>query len=172
MQRSFVLKTAGGWAGVEREGYVPDAPATKVVRHTLVGGRRGDGAEAGPKLEVRYFEVPPGAVTRLEKHEHEHYVIVGEGHAHAIVGESVRVVGPHDVVYIAPLEPHQFVNRGDRPFGFFCTVEGLRDFSQRLSPEELARLEASPAGAFIDPHGAPPPRAALAAEAAQADATL
>jgi quercetin dioxygenase-like cupin family protein len=109
---------------------------------------------------VRYFEVPPGAVTRLEKHEHEHYVIVGEGHAHAIVGESVSVVGPRDVVYIGPLVPHQFVNRGDETFGFFCTVDTVRDFSQTLSPEELAELQASPAGDFIDPYGAPPPRAA------------
>lgn len=161
MQRSFVLKSARGWDGVEPEGYVPDAPATKVVRHTLVGGRRLDSQAPGPQLEVRYFEVPPGAVTRLEKHEHEHYVIVGEGQAHAIVGASVSLVGPRDVVYIGPLEPHQFVNRGAETFGFFCTVDSVRDVSQTLDPEEIARLAATPAGDFIDPYGAPPPRAAV-----------
>jgi quercetin dioxygenase-like cupin family protein len=160
-QARFVARGPEGWYGVEREGYVP-GETTKVVRHTLIGGRKSDPAQAGPTLEVRYFEVPPGAVTRLEKHEHEHFVIVGAGTGHAIVGETVREVGLHDVVYVAPLEPHQFVNRGDETFGFFCVVTAQRDFSQPVAGEELARLLASPAGMFADPHGAPPPRKAVA----------
>jgi mannose-6-phosphate isomerase-like protein (cupin superfamily) len=156
-RRRYVVRTENGWDGVEREGYVPDAPAN-VVRHTLVGGRKTEGAESGPRLEVRYFEVPPGSVTRLEKHEHEHYVIVGEGVGQAVVGETVREVRRHDVVYVGPLEPHQFINRGNAPFGFFCIVTAERDFAQLLSAEELMRLTASPAGAFIDPDGAPLPR--------------
>lgn len=161
-QRSVIRRTAEGWEGVEREGYVP-GDVTKVVRHTLVGGRKETGAEPGPTFEVRYFEVPPGAVTRLEKHEHEHYVIVGAGVGQAIVGETVREVRLHDVVYVAPLEPHQFVNRGDATFGFFCIVSARRDISQELSPDEIARLMATPAGVYLDPHGAPPPRKKVAA---------
>jgi quercetin dioxygenase-like cupin family protein len=107
---------------------------------------------------VRYFEVPPGAVTRLEKHEHEHYVIVGQGVGQAIVGEEAREVRQHDVVYVGPLQPHQFVNHADVPFGFFCIVSAQRDFAQLLSAEEVNRLLSSPAGAYIDPAGAPPPR--------------
>jgi quercetin dioxygenase-like cupin family protein len=155
--RRYVVRTEQGWDGVERAGYVADAPAN-VVRHTLVGGRKAERSDFGPKLEVRYFEVPPGSVTRLEKHEHEHYVIVGQGVGHAVVGELVREVRLHDVVYVGPLEPHQFINRGDEPFGFFCIVTAERDFAQLLSAEELARLAASPAGPFIDPDGAPLPR--------------
>ncbi len=139
-----------------REGYVP-GPPTKVVRHTIVGGRKLSSSEPGPGFELRYFEVPPGAVTRLEKHEHEHYVIVGQGVGRAIVGHEVREVRQHDVVYVAPLEPHQFVNRGDVPFGFFCIVEAHRDVAQMLEGAELAALLASPAGAYADPDGAPPP---------------
>jgi len=159
MQRTFVPKTEDGWEGVEREGYVP-GPPTKVVRHTLVGSRKLSSAEPGPSFELRYFEVPPGAVTRLEKHAHEHYVIVGQGTAQAIVGHEVREVRRHDVVYVAPFEPHQFVNRGDLPFGFFCIVKAHRDVAQLLEGAELAALLASPAGAYADPEGAPPPRAA------------
>ncbi len=161
-QRPYVPKSAAGWDGVEREGYSPEAPSN-VVRHTLIGGRLPEGAPedaARPHLELRYFEIPPGAVTRLEKHEHEHYVIVGEGVGQAIVGEEVREVRRHDVVYVAPLVPHQFVNRGSERFGIFCVVTAERDYSQRLSSEELARLAASPAGAVMDPDGAPPPRKA------------
>jgi mannose-6-phosphate isomerase-like protein (cupin superfamily) len=159
MQRTFVKKAKEGWVGVEREGYVP-GPPTKVIRHTLVGNRKQSSAEPGPGFELRYFEVPPGAVTRLEKHEHEHYVIVGQGSAQAIVGHEVREVVQHDVVYVAPLEPHQFVNRGEVPFGFFCIVKADRDVAQLLQGAELAALLASPAGAYADPDGAPPPRAA------------
>ena len=157
MQRRFVTKVEEGWEDVEREGYEPGVPS-KVVRHTLVGGRKASPDEPGPAIEVRYFEVPPGSVTRLEKHEHEHYVIVGEGTGHAVVGQTVREVHPNDVVYVAPLEPHQFVNRGAQRFGFYCIVSATRDFSQPPNAEELALLLASPAGAFIDPQGAPPPR--------------
>jgi quercetin dioxygenase-like cupin family protein len=157
MQRSFVPKSPEGWDGVEREGYVP-GDVTKVVRHTLVGSRKETGDEPGPNFEVRYFEVPPGAVTRLEKHEHEHYVIVGAGVGQAIVGDTVREIRLHDVVYVGPLVPHQFVNRGDATFGFFCIVSAKRDISQQLSAEEIAHLMATPAGVYADPHGAPPPR--------------
>ena len=156
-QRSIVPKESDGWEGVEREGYVPGI-VTNVVRHTLVGGRKESSQTPGPSLELRYFSVPPGAVTRLEKHEHEHYVIVGEGAGIAIVGETAREVHRHDVVYVGPFEPHQFVNRGDAPFGFFCVVSSARDFSQRLTSEEIARLQDSPAGRYLDPDGAPPPR--------------
>lgn len=157
MQRRFIQKADTGWDGVEREGYVPDQ-ATAVVRNTLIGQRKEAANDPGPQLELRYFEVPPGAVTRLEKHEHEHFVIVGEGVGHAIVGEDVREVRQHDVVYVAPLEPHQFVNRGAQTFGFYCIVTAHRDPSQQLDAGELAALAASAAGAFADPSGAPPAR--------------
>jgi mannose-6-phosphate isomerase-like protein (cupin superfamily) len=163
----IVKRNERGWDGVEVEGYTPGAQ-TKVMRHTLVGGRKENADEPRPHLELRYFEVPPGAVTRLEKHEHEHYVIVGNGVGHAIVGLEVQEVGPRDVVYVGPLVPHQFVNRGTESFGFFCVVTADRDYSQVLSPEEIAELKASPAGAFIDPDGAPAPRKAIAAAEAAA----
>lgn len=157
VQRRFIAKSGEGWDGIEREGYAPGA-LSNVIRHTLVGERKASADEAGPALEVRYFQVPPGAVTRLEKHEHEHFVIVGEGAGHAVVGPTVREVKANDVIYVAPMEPHQFVNRGAETFGFYCIVTAARDVSQRLSPGEIAELRASPAGAFIDPDGAPPPR--------------
>lgn len=163
MQRPFTERKPTGWKGVEPEGYVPGAPS-KVVRHTLVGGRKQAPADPGPGLEVRYFEVPPGAVTRLEKHEHEHFVIVGEGVGQAIVGEEVREVRVHDVVYVASLQPHQFVNRGTEKFGFFCIVSAHRDVAQLLEGAELAALLASPAGVVADPDGAPPPRRSVASE--------
>ena len=152
MQRSFVEKCTSGWCDVEREGYVPGV-STAVVRHTLIGHKKEASTDPGPSSEVRYFDLPPGSVTRLEKHEHEHFVIVGDGVGYAIVGDDVREVRQHDVVYVAPWEPHQFVNRSDASFGFFCMVPSCRDIPQLLNESELAHLAASPAGPYADPNG-------------------
>ncbi len=156
MQRRVIHRREAGWDGVPVEGYRPGA-AVGVERHTIVGGRKTDPNAPGPKMELRYFELQAGAVSRLEKHEHEHYVIVRVGEGYAIVGDQVSAIGPGDVIYVGPLEVHQFVNRGSAPFGFFCMVDACRDFSQEPSAEDIARLEASPAGAIAKPFAVPPP---------------
>jgi mannose-6-phosphate isomerase-like protein (cupin superfamily) len=156
MKKRVVRATREGWEDVDVAGYVPGG-GTGVTRHTLVGNRKGDPSEPGPRMELRYFEVQPGAASRLEKHEHEHYVIVRRGLGYAVIGETASEVGPDDVVYVGPLELHQFVNRGEEPFGFYCFVDTCRDFSQEPTAEDLARLEASPAGAIAKPFAVPPP---------------
>jgi mannose-6-phosphate isomerase-like protein (cupin superfamily) len=157
MQRPIVRATPQGWEGVAATGYAPNAPSTGVARHTIVGRRKNDANEPGPKMELRYFEVQPGGASRLERHEHEHYVVVRTGLGYAVIGENVIELGPDDVVYVGPLELHQFVNRGEMPFGFYCFVESCRDFPQTPTPEELERLQASPAGAIAQPFAVPPP---------------
>src|SRR5579884_2624363 len=77
-QKRVIHATGDGWEGVSVEGYRPGA-AVGVERHTIVGSRKTDPAQAGPSKELRYFELQPGAVSRLEKHEHEHFVIVKRG---------------------------------------------------------------------------------------------
>ena len=154
-QRPFLGHAGDGWDGVEREGYVAGEPG-RVVRHTLVGGRKADPSEPGPAIELRYFEVPPQAATRLERHEPEHVVVVGEGEGLAIVGNEVRAVKPRDVVYVAPGQAHQFVNRGNATFGFFCAVSAHRDPGRALDDATLDALRTSPAGPFIDPAASPP----------------
>jgi mannose-6-phosphate isomerase-like protein (cupin superfamily) len=155
-QPRVVHAEPGGWEGVAVEGYRPGA-AVGVDRHTILGGRKSDPGEPGPRMELRYFELQPGAVSRLEKHEHEHYVVIRQGVGYAIVSDSVTPVGPNDVVYVAPLEIHQFLNRGDEPFGFYCIVDACRDFPQEPDEADLARLRASPAGALAKPFAVPLP---------------
>ncbi len=157
MQRRIVRATPRGWEGIEASGYTPHDPGTGVARHTIVGSRKKDPNEPGPKMELRYFEVQPGAASRLEKHEHEHYVVVRTGFGYAVIGDEVTELGPNDVVYVGPLELHQFVNRGDAPFGFYCMVDSCRDFPQTPDPEDLARLQNSAAGAIAKPFAVPPP---------------
>ncbi|MGC2634835.1 MAG: cupin domain-containing protein [Candidatus Cybelea sp.] len=157
MQQRIIRASAHGWQGVEPAGYAAQTPDTGVTRHTIVGSRKNDPSEPGPKMELRYFEVQPGAASRLEKHEHEHYVVVRSGVGYAVIGDDVSELGANDVVYVGPLVLHQFVNRGDTPFGFYCFVDSCRDFPQTPTPEELARLHASPAGAIAKPFAVPPP---------------
>lgn len=157
MQRRVTRAHERGWEGVEPAGYTPEASGTGVARHTIVGSRKADRSEPGPAMELRYFEVQPGKASRLEKHEHEHYVIVRAGLGYAVIGDAVTEIAPNDVIYVGPLELHQFVNRGTEPFGFYCFVDACRDFSQEPTPEDLARLEASPAGAVAKPFAVPPP---------------
>lgn len=156
-QKRVIRATDRGWDGVRVEGYRPGA-AVGVERHTIIGGRKAYAAEPGPSKELRYFELQPGAVSRLEKHEHEHFVIVKRGLGYAIVNDELTEIGPNDVVYVGPLELHQFVNRGNEPFGFYCFVDATRDFSQEPTQEELDRLMASPAGKVAKPFAVPPPQ--------------
>jgi len=157
MAGRVVRATERGWDGVAVEGYRPGSPDLGVERHTIVGGRKDDPNEPGPALELRYFELQPGAVSRLEKHEHQHYVIVRRGEGYAVLGTTVTEIAAGDVIYVDALELHQFVNRGSEPFGFFCVVDACRDFSQQPSAQELEALLASPAGAIAKPFAVPPP---------------
>jgi mannose-6-phosphate isomerase-like protein (cupin superfamily) len=157
MRERVIHATGAGWEGIDPTGYSPEAPGTGVARHTIVGNRKSDPNEPGPRMELRYFEVQPGAASRLEKHEHEHYVIVRRGLGYAVIGDAATEITANDVVYVAPWQLHQFVNRGDEPFGFYCFVDTYRDIPQVPTPDELARLEASPAGAVAKPFAVPPP---------------
>lgn len=156
MPGRVIRATERGWEDVPIEGYRPGA-AAGVERHTILGARKEQVDAPGPRMEVRYFELAPGAVSRLEKHEHEHYVIVKRGLGYAILGTNVSEIAANDVVYVGALELHQFVNRAQEPFGFYCIVDACRDFSQEPTDEELAGLAASPAGAIARPGAVPPP---------------
>lgn len=150
MKARIVRRDGERWENIPIAGYAPDQPGN-VERHTLVGERRTDESASGPKLELRYFRLAPGGASRLEKHEHEHYVIVGEGRGKVYVAGDVSDLTQHDVVYVAPLQPHQFVNTGDEPFGFYCIVPTVRDFYAALSDDEHAAIAANPAAGFIQP---------------------
>lgn len=157
VEKRITRRDGRGWEATPVAGYAPDAPGN-VERHTIVGERRLSEDAPGPKLEMRYFRLPPGTTSRLEKHEHEHYVVVGEGRGNVYVAGQTSELTLHDVVYVAPWEPHQFVNAGDEPFGFFCIVPTVRDFTQELSGDELAAIAADPAAAFVRPDGQPRPK--------------
>jgi quercetin dioxygenase-like cupin family protein len=128
------------WEGVEPRPYKDEPGAARgmawrgVSRHTLARGA----------FEVRYFELAPGGFSSLEKHAHEHVVFAVRGHGRALVGTQVVPLAPLDLVRTAPWLPHRWVNAGEEPFGFLCTVEGERDRPRPLEDAEWEALRADP----------------------------
>jgi quercetin dioxygenase-like cupin family protein len=79
----------------------------------------GDGA---PNFTMRVFEVEPGSATPHHNHpwEHEVFILSGEGMVMGKEGEST--IGPDSVVFIAPDEPHCFINNGSQILRFICLI--------------------------------------------------
>jgi quercetin dioxygenase-like cupin family protein len=102
---------------------------------------RADGPQA---FDARYFEFEVGGYSSLEKHRHAHFVMTLRGAGRAVVGERVIEMAPFDIVTVAPMQPHRWLNAGAEPFGFLCTVDGERDRPQPLDDTEWERLLANP----------------------------
>jgi quercetin dioxygenase-like cupin family protein len=100
----------GSWDGVAPRDYERHPG---VRRHELI---------AGPSYRVRYFEVEPGRTTALERHAHDHGVVIERGRALVTLGDELYELGPGDVVYVAPDELHCFEAIGDEPLGFVCVA--------------------------------------------------
>ncbi len=124
MGDSKVIRQAGfRWEGVPVEGYGnPGAAGSEgVTRQVLVGGR-------GEPLDsvTRYFELPAGSTSSLERHAHAHSVVVLRGRGEVVLGEAVHPIEPYDCVYVAPGESHQFRASGREALGFLCIVDRER----------------------------------------------
>lgn len=134
------------WAGIAEQGYKGGVGAERgmgwegVKRHTL--------AAPSPILpaafETRYFELEPGGYSSLEKHRHVHVVMVLRGVGRALVGDRVHALAAFDSVRVPPLVPHRWLNAGEEPFGFLCTVDADRDRPRGLDDEEWERLRSDP----------------------------
>lgn len=86
-------------------------------RRVLIGPR-----ERARYFVLRYFELPPGCRSSLDVHPHDHGVVVLQGRARARLGSEMVEVQAGDVLYIPPMELHQFENVGEEPFGFLCVI--------------------------------------------------
>ncbi len=102
------------------------------------------GTEHGLPAELRYFEVEPEGYSTLERHEHEHAVLILQGKGRAVIGETVTDLAAHDLVHVPAQTWHQFLAAEDAPLGFLCLVASDRDRPVRPSPEEASCLQAHP----------------------------
>ncbi len=101
-------------------------------------------------VELRYFEILADGYSTLERHEHEHVVMVIRGCGEVFVDSKVTEIGLHDIVHIPPMTWHQFrANRGE-PLGILCLVSCERDRPQRPEEGDLEVLKANhDVGEFI-----------------------
>jgi len=127
-----VIRHTGGfeWERILKEPYKATTETWKGITRRELVGKRGE----SPRFHVRYFELAPGGYSTLEQHQHEHAVLVLRGQGEARFGCYVYKVGFGDLVYVAPGDPHQFLNPEDaeEPFGFVCIVNAERDRPQAV----------------------------------------
>jgi len=102
------------------------------------------GKKNGLNFEVRYFEIQPGHASSLEKHEHQHAVLILKGRGAVFVKDRIYDVKPYDVVWIPPWTPHQLMASEEEPLGFLCIVDAERDRPSPLSEEELEAIRSNP----------------------------
>jgi quercetin dioxygenase-like cupin family protein len=109
------------WEGVIPERY--DAKAFKgVVKRVLVGPN-----DEASNYVIRYFQLEPGSSSRLEKHAHDHGVVILHGEAKVQLNEEFITLRAMDSVYVAGNDLHQFTNIGERSLGFICVIKGNID---------------------------------------------
>jgi quercetin dioxygenase-like cupin family protein len=104
------------YTDVPAETFGDEAPGV-TIRRVIDQDR--DGA---PIYAMRVIEVQPGGHTPDHKHpfEHENYVIEGKGRVQ-IDGEW-HDLGPGTIIFVPPNAQHTYVNVGDKPFKFLCSI--------------------------------------------------
>jgi quercetin dioxygenase-like cupin family protein len=121
------------WEGVPVRPYRDDGTQFQgITRQVLF--ERGD-------AELRYFELAPRGYSSLERHEHEHSVMVVLGRGRCLVGREVHELGTGDLVSVPPSTWHQF-RAADEPLGFLCLVSAERDRPEQPGAAALAELRA------------------------------
>jgi quercetin dioxygenase-like cupin family protein len=123
------------WEDVDVLPYKEDGTHFKSITRQVVYRGEGD-----LNLEWRYFEIGPGGHSTLERHQHQHAVMVFRGEGQVFVGDAVTPIGVGDFVQIAPCTWHQFRATSDAPLGFLCLVANDRDRPQRPTPADLEEL--------------------------------
>jgi len=98
-----------------------DVPV-ETIKAGVTGQRFISKRDGSRNLELRYFEIQPGASSNCEKHNYEHAVLVLRGRGTVVIGENVFPVQFGDAIFVEPNEKHQFRANKNEIFGFLCTV--------------------------------------------------
>jgi quercetin dioxygenase-like cupin family protein len=76
-----------------------------------------------PNYALRIMEFAPGGHTSLHAHVEEHAFFFLEGEPAIVDGDGRETrLAAGDAVYVAPGEPHQLRNLGDRLMRVVCTI--------------------------------------------------
>ena len=83
--------------------------------------------DRAPHFVIRYFHLEPGTHSNLERHPHDHGVVVMHGKARVQINEEFYEVGPLDAIYISGGDLHQFTVMGNEPLGFMCVIKNKEE---------------------------------------------
>ncbi|MGA2763346.1 MAG: cupin domain-containing protein [Spirochaetia bacterium] len=78
--------------------------------------------ENSSNMELRYFELGPGATSNHESHNYEHAVLVLRGRGTIRLGEEIFPIRFGDAVFVGSGDVHQFQAAADDCLGFLCAV--------------------------------------------------
>jgi quercetin dioxygenase-like cupin family protein len=96
----------------------PEENGIKDIKVRWVISRK-DGAA---NFAMRVFEILPDGYTPLHQHDWEHEVFIIEGEGITKDKTSEKKFNQGDVLFIPPMEWHQFVNTGDKLLKFLCLI--------------------------------------------------
>lgn len=97
---------------------VPKEKGIKEVKVRWLISKKDD----ADNFAMRLFEIKPDGYTPLHQHdwEHEVFVLEGNGVIKNKIGEEPFKQG--DVIFVLPMEWHQFVNAGKETLKFLCLI--------------------------------------------------
>lgn len=78
--------------------------------------------DGAPHFAMRLFEIEKDGYTPWHTHEWEHEVFILQGEGKLVSDEGEKGFKEGDVIYIAPMEKHQFKNGGEATLKFLCMV--------------------------------------------------
>ena len=78
--------------------------------------------DGAPLFIMRVFDVEPGSSTPSHSHAWEHEVFVLSCKGVAVGEQGALPIVKESVIFVAPSEPHCFVNTGNEPLRFICCI--------------------------------------------------
>jgi quercetin dioxygenase-like cupin family protein len=98
-----------------------EIPKEKDVKDTTIRWliAKNDGAE---RFAMRLFEMRPGGHSPLHQHDWEHEVFIVKGSGALRDTSSSHPFEQGDVIFVKPMEWHQFVNTGKDVLQFLCII--------------------------------------------------
>jgi quercetin dioxygenase-like cupin family protein len=104
------------WEGVNVREYGEEFEG--VTRQVFIGPE-----EDSNNFHMRYFRLEPGTHSNLERHPHEHGVLILHGYAKLQINKEYFDVRQNDAIFISGNDLHQFVVEGNEPLGFLCVIK-------------------------------------------------
>jgi quercetin dioxygenase-like cupin family protein len=95
-----------------------DLPGAKDVSLRVIMGKE-DGA---PNFTMLLLEIAPGGYGPDHTHPWEELIYVKTGNGEVKSGDETQPIRPGTAVFLAPDEPHQFLNTGTKPLEFLSIM--------------------------------------------------